>query len=428
VERPTPTDTEDTIAALSHAALSHRPGLLLVFSGGEPMLRTLPVGAGLTIGRGDLADDRLSRIHAEVRFVDGRWCVRDLDSRNGTFADGQRVAGTAAASLARVLRLAGSVFVPVNDLGPFEDFAARETLEEGTLVAGPALGRALAEIRQTARRGGSVLITGESGAGKELAARAFHASSPFATGPFVAVNCATIAPGLAERLLFGARRGAYSGADADSPGYIQASHRGVLFLDEIGELDLPVQAKLLRALELGVCWATHRDLRAAVAAGTFRADLYYRISGQQIALPPLRNRLEEIPPLVARALASVDRSLRAGGQLVEACLLRPWPGNVRELLGAVRAAAGRATAEASVRVCCHHLDPAAGQLIDRAGAAETGSADSGGTDLKSAVSDAEHRQIEKALGEANGNRALAARLLGISLRKLYYKLRIHGLR
>jgi DNA-binding NtrC family response regulator len=451
VERPTPTDTITATAALSRHALSRRSGLALVFSGARPLLRTFPVGSGLTLGRGDLPDDRLSRVHAEVRFEGGRCRARDLGSRNGTFVDGQRVQGAVATGVARVLRLADSLFLPFGDLAPLEDPALGGTLDDGTLVAGPALRRALAEVRQAAAGAGGVLVTGESGAGKELAARAFHAAGRHAAGPFVAVNCATIAQGVAERLLFGARRGAYSGADADAPGYVQAAHRGVLFLDEVGELDALVQAKLLRVLEtkevlplgavrpvpvdLSVCWATNRNLRTEVAAGRFRADLYYRIASHHVTLPPLRQRPEEIPSLVARALAEVDGSLRAHGLLVEACLLRPWPGNVRELLGAVRAAAARAHAEGVAVVLCQHLDPSAGEPIGDAPAdaappterAAPAGGGGSGSDLKSAVSEAERRQIEKALDETNGNRELAARRLGVSRRTLYYKLRAHGI-
>ena len=455
MERPTPTDTIETTFALARHALARRPGLVLVSSADGPVLRCFPVlaGASLTIGRGDIPDERLSRVHAQIRFVDGRWRVRDLGSRNGTFADGRRIEGELDGDVSRVLRMADSLFVPCADVTPFEDAAhGRASLDDGTIVAGPALQRALADVARAADSGDGILITGESGAGKELAARAFHAAGPCRDGPFIGVNGATIAPGLAERLLFGARRGAYSGAHADAPGYIQAASGGVLFLDEVGELDTLVQAKLLRVLEthevlplgavrplpvrLSVCWATNRNLRAEVADGRFRADLYYRIAGHHVALPPLRNRPEEIPFLVARALAQVDARLRAHAQLIEACLLRPWPGNVRELLGAARAAASRAKADGTTVVCPPHLEATAGELIGvESAAAVTLSLSENeqrcppagdGAGLKTAITEAERRQIEKALGEANGNRELAARRLGVSRRTLYYKLRVHG--
>jgi DNA-binding NtrC family response regulator len=225
-----------------------------------------------------------------------------------------------------------------------------------------------------------VLITGESGTGKELAARAFHSAGPQASGPFVAVNCAAIPEGLAERLLFGARRGAYSGATHDTEGYVQAAHGGTLFLDEVAELDAAVQAKLLRTietqqvLELGavapkpvrirVCSATH-DLRARVKAGRFRDDLYYRIGQPEIQLPPLRERREEIPWHLAECVKVVDPQspLSIDVSFVVECLQRPWPGNVRELLGEGRRAAARALDEGRRSVEARDLDPRAGKGV-----------------------------------------------------------------
>jgi transcriptional regulator with AAA-type ATPase domain len=421
-----------------------RPGLLLIFSGTRPAWRVFPLQDGvLTIGRGDLPDERLSRAHAEVVHRDGRWLVRDLDSRNGTFVDGQRVQGEGPLTPGSVLRLASSLFLPRDHLagwvqtgaaggvdagaaGGGDDFAAG-AVQAGAVIAGPALQAALAAVRRAAASGRTLLITGETGAGKEVAARAFHAAGPTPDGPFVAVNCAAIPEGLAERLLFGARRGAYSGATADAPGYLQAAAGGVLFLDEIGELELAVQAKLLRVLEsqevlpLGAvrpipldarfCWATHRNLRAAVAEGRFRADLFYRISAPAVAVPPLRERPEEIPLLVARALG--DSGLVPHSRLVESCLLRPWPGNVRELLGAVAAAAQCAAAESSQVVRRQHLDPAAGEPL-------TAAANIPGTPDRAAV--------EQALAVAGGNIAAAARALGLHRTQLYRLLARMGLR
>src|SRR5262249_15941137 len=156
---------------------------------------------------------------------------------------------------------------------------------------------------------------------------------------------------------FGARRGAYSGATEDADGYIVAAEGGVLFLDEVAELDLDVQAKVLRVVEthevlpLGgskprhvevrMCFATHRDLSAAVAEGRFRADLYYRIGEPQVQMPSLRERREEIPWLAMRAHEAAGGGPPLGAKLIEACLLRPWPGNVRELVSAIGAAIER---------------------------------------------------------------------------------------
>jgi DNA-binding NtrC family response regulator len=228
-------------------------------------------------------------------------------------------------------------------------------------------------------------LTGESGSGKEHAARRFHASGARPKGPFVAVNCASIPAALAERLLFGAKRGAFSGADADVDGHVQAADGGTLFLDEIAELDPPVQSKLLRMVENGevtalggarprkvdlrICTATHDDLRARVAAGTFREDLYFRLGRPSVSLPPLRERAEDIPWLVQAALE--------GGKpphvsIVELALARPWPGNVRELLLEIREAARAASSEECDAVEARHCSAEAGVRADEAGGAEGG--------------------------------------------------------
>ena len=180
--------------------------------------------------------------------------------------------------------------------------------------------------------------------------------------------------------MFGAKRGAYSGADADAAGYLQEADGGTLFLDEIAELDAQVQAKLLRALEskeilplgaakprkveLGFVSATNKDLRALVAAGALREDLYFRIGSPAVTLPPLRNRPEEIAPLVAGEMAKAAPALTAHVSLVEQCLLRPWPGNVRELIAEVRAAAQTALADGN-RVTARHLSATAGSMFSQ---------------------------------------------------------------
>jgi transcriptional regulator with PAS, ATPase and Fis domain len=250
-----------------------------------------------------------------------------------------------------VLRAGASLFLFCADV---RRFAGRRVEVEGGIVVGPTLRAIRDQIGQAARAGLVLHMTGETGAGKEVAARWFHEASARARGPFVAVNCAAVPAALAERLLFGARRGAYSGADADADGYVQAADTGTLFLDEVGELEPSTQAKLLRVLEtrevlplgaskarrvqLGLVSATHADLRAAVADGRFRADLYFRIGRPAVALPALRDRREEIPWLLAQALAG-EKTEGADASLVETALLRSWPGNARELLVETRSAA-----------------------------------------------------------------------------------------
>jgi DNA-binding NtrC family response regulator len=243
-------------------------------------------------------------------------------------------------------------------------------------------------VAEAARLGPTLHISGESGTGKEGLARAFHAAGPAAGGPFVTVNCAAIPEGVAERLLFGAKRGAYSGADADADGYVQAAHGGTLFLDEVAELSPGVQAKLLRVLETGevlplgasrprrvdvrFCSATNRDLRLLVAAGKLREDLFFRVATPRVTAPPLRDRPEEIPWLLCARIGEVAPTVALHASLVEACLLRAWPGNVRELLAEARNAARAAVLAQTQRVKAKHLDEAAGQAFAEAAPEEAG--------------------------------------------------------
>ncbi len=333
------------------------PGLLVVFSGGRAAWRPMPLSGGrLVLGRAALepasADQRLSRRHAEVAVEGGVFRVRDLGSRNGTFVGGVRVEGVRAARPGDVLRLGKTIAILAADLGALGPSAPEI---EGGLLIGPALRRARAQIERASAD--ALLVCGESGAGKEHVARSFHRARRGRRGPFVAVNCAALPEALAERLLFGARRGAFSGAD-DAVGHFEAAAGGTLFLDEIGELAPEVQAKLLRALEarevqrLGesharpvdvvVVAATHRDLRARVAEGRFRADLFFRVGLFEVELPPLRERLEEVPWLLEVATGAGGAGPALHASFVEACMLRPWPGNVRELVGVARVVAERA--------------------------------------------------------------------------------------
>ena len=346
-------------------------GLLLVCQNGKPLCVPLPFSMGtIELGRGTLSkhvDVKMSRHHARVRF-DGRcFFVEDLGSHNGTHVDGVRLEEGRAFPNPRVLRVGDSLFVFSADLRPIQSAGIRR---DGEFVHGPALQAVYERTRNMACFSDILHICGESGVGKEGVARAAHAAGAHSNGPFVAVNCATVAEGVAERLLFGARRGAYSGSVADAVGLLQAANGGTLFLDEIAELPLSVQAKLLRAVEshevlplgsnkpvpvnLHLYSATHKKLRAEVHHGRFREDLYFRIGRPDICLPPLRQRMEEIPWLVDLALRAVSREITPQLSLIELCLLRYWPGNVRELLAEIRIAG--LTALAAKRNTVEHSD------------------------------------------------------------------------
>jgi transcriptional regulator with GAF, ATPase, and Fis domain len=430
--------TVDDAASAAPLGSAPLPGAVWIAGAGVPRMRAAAMDRGrLVIGReGDLAvdDERVSREHAELRRSGGRFTVRDLGSKNGTFVDGVQTEGATPAAPGAIVRMGRSLVLLVADVRPF-DRVREADMAGGELIVGPHLLAALGEVERTAMRGDTLALRGESGSGKELAARRYHAASGRGDGAFVALNCAAIPEGVAERVLFGAKKGAFSGAVADADGSIVAADKGTLFLDEIAELVPAVQAKLLRVLEtrevlalgttrtravdIRVVVATHRDLRAEVAAGRFREDLYFRVGRPAVVLPPLRERREEIPWLVARAVGAVREGLAVHTGLLEACCTRPWPGNVRELLAEARHAAGEAVARAAERVGVEHLSNEAGMPIMMA-AGTPAEADAGEPVLDRAA-------IEAALSRCRANVSAAARELGLHRTQLYRLMKLHGI-
>ncbi len=287
-----------------------------------------------------------------------------------------------------------------------------------------------------------VLITGETGTGKELVARAIHQHSPRASGPFVAVNLSALPATLIEAELFGHEKGAFTGAVARRPGRFELAAGGTLLLDEIGDLDLSLQTRLLRVLQDGryervggtevltnrarVIAATHKPVRPGQPGATLRDDLYYRLAVIEVELPPLRARRSDIPQLVAHALASSPA--RAVSEEAMALLQSyAWPGNVRELVHVVQRAAVMCGAEV---IDVGDLPPAV-----RSGSAPLPPSAPGegpgepyaSMPMRDAVSLLERRMIEMALARSGGNRAEAARILGIARPQLYAKMDEHGL-
>ncbi|MCB9570111.1 MAG: sigma 54-interacting transcriptional regulator [Myxococcales bacterium] len=419
------------------------PGLVLLWTTDGPALDLFPLDRPLTIGRRggggeiQLRDDLVSRSHARVEPAPegGAW-VRDLGSRNGIWIDGEGRPEALLRDRAR-LRLGHSIFLFVDDLRAFAGGIERI---EGALV-GPGERPTWERITRLAALGNHLLIRGESGTGKELAARAYHRAHGPGERPFIAVNCATIPEGVAERLLFGTRKGAYSGANADAPGYVQAAHGGTLFLDEFGELELAVQAKLLRFLESGealplgatrpltvdvrVCLATNRDLREGIQRGSFREDLYYRVAEPSIVLPPLRERPASIPWLIQDVLDTLGGARRAHALLIEAALLRPWPGNVRELRRAIRSAAAEAEIAGHPVVMAADLGADAGAALGAPTTPTTTPAPASAAPPGAAPLDPPERlegrslrelddaTIRAALDRCGGNVSRAARHLGV---------------
>jgi transcriptional regulator of acetoin/glycerol metabolism len=432
---PNNDETRDDSSRRGEIQRRPRPGLVVVMTAGEPSCVGFEVsGIGVEVGRGAPqglleADDRISRRHVRIRHNKSAWEIQDLESRNGTFVNGEELIGERSCGGEPLIRIGRSLLWAVPDVTPFKEVSHKLPLR------GPVLGGRLtvawSEIALASRSGSTLCVRGESGSGKELAARAFHEArfGVNSKAPFVAVNCAAIPEGLAERLLFGAQRGAYSGANVDAEGYLQAAHKGTLFLDEIAELDPQVQAKLLRVLEtrevlplgatkpksveIAICVASHRNLRDEVARGRFREDLYFRLGRPQVDLPPLRERIDELPWLIAGELQSVDPELAASVTFVEECALRTWPGNVRELLHEARRSAHRALAEQASLVEKSHLASEAGRQI--MGSVPPLSETPSGRPKARVPSDEE---IEQALSDNGGNVRGTARMLGMHRNQL----------
>jgi DNA-binding NtrC family response regulator len=299
-------------------------------------------GAGLR-----LVDRAVSRMHCEVTVRPGSIALTDGGSTNGTFVDGRRVRDIDLAP-GTVVRVGGSSF-RVDVGGPPAALQLSQRASFGDMVGSSvAMRRVYSILERVAPTESTVLVLGETGTGKELAARAIHDGSARRAGPFIPVDCGAIPEHLVESELFGHVRGAFTGAVSDRRGVFEEAAGGTLFLDEIGELPLTMQPKLLRALETRsvrrvganrpvgidcrVVAATHRSLHRSVNQGTFREDLYYRLAVVEVELPPLRERVEDIPAIAAHLLERYSGVPTAPSpEMLSAFAVRPWPGNVREL-------------------------------------------------------------------------------------------------
>jgi transcriptional regulator with PAS, ATPase and Fis domain len=323
---------------------SLRPSLRAVWSAGSPLSAVRAIEASLAVGRAEdegvwrFEDPALSRRHAELLAAGEQARVRDTSS-GGTYVNGSRVDGELALADGDVLRMGDTFFVFRRD-----DAAVADAPLPSLVGMSPAIRRLRGQLAALAATDTLVLLLGETGTGKEVAARVLHDRSG-RTGAFVAVNSSAIPESLAETQLFGHVRGAFTGARTNEPGLFRAAEGGTILLDEIGELPLALQAKLLRALEeRAVCpvgstravpfdarviAATNKNLLGAIQTGAFRADLYARIAEIVVELPPLAARREDVVPLVLHALGAPAMLSPA---LVERLLLHPWPFNVREVV------------------------------------------------------------------------------------------------
>jgi len=312
-----------------------------------------------------------------------------------------------------------------------EEVEPEEPLPTEMIGSSPKMVEIYKTISRVAPTEALVLIEGETGTGKELIAHMIHANSPRAPMPFIPVDCASLAPSLIESELFGAMRGAYTGADRDRTGVFEAANGGTVFLDEIGEIDLNFQLKLLRFLQekevrpLGssrpkkvdvrIVAATNRDLRKMVEDGKFREDLWYRLDVVRITVPPLRERRGDIPLLAAAFLKRYNERYALDARITESGMKAlseyTWPGNVRQLQHMIErlvilAPGGRITEDA----------------VDEAIRASSPKEEPGET-----LAEAEAEQIRKVLAATGGNKSRAARILGIERKTLYRKLERMGL-
>jgi len=464
---------------------------------------TLEKGASYTIGRDRTCDivvahNSVSRKHSIVR-VGRQPEIEDTGSRNGTRVDGRLLTTGERAPLraGSIVHLGSVTMFVLEESAPHEPHSARSSSSswrvakpihaapESELAPGFVLKdeRMLAlyrSVRVIAESHMPVLVLGETGVGKEVLAHSINAMSSRCTRPFVKFNAAALPESLAESELFGHVRGAFTGADKTKEGLFEAANGGTLFLDEVGELSLQTQAKLLRVIETGelfrvgapkpttvdvrILSATNRDLSSLIAARQFRADLYYRLSGVTLHIPPLRDRPADIPALTeffanacARKAGKPAPSLSA--EAMAALCAHRWPGNARELKNVVERAvlvAGAARIEVEhlqlkveqvewlgdgdVRELTEVISsPESKGTVARlrgvtpngagAGAAETGPKSGSGLadKLRQELARQERDRIEAALGKTSGNQVMAARLLGISRRTLINRLDALGI-
>jgi len=394
---------------------------------------SVEISATLTIGsRPDsdlrLEDPTVSRKHAEISRTAEGYLLQDLGSTNGTFLSGVRVDRAYLREGAVITVGETSMVFGSRENGALRGDHAPSTFGRMVGVSEPML-KAFALLEGLAASSITVLIEGETGTGKELAARAVHDRSPRADRPFVIFDCSTVPGQLMESELFGHVKGAFTGASDARPGAVEEAEGGTLFLDEIGELPLDLQPKLLRLLDLKefkrvgtserktadvrFVAATNLDLEDQVGKDLFRRDLYFRISAAKVTLLPLRERPGDIPALARHFLDTLNkdhgRSLSLKKDAMGALSKHSWPGNIRELKNLLE------TAEA----LCQGDAISAKDLPFRTTESK---ASAGGS-----LAGAEEQAIKEALEKAGGNKRKAARMLGIAPSTLYAKMEKFGL-
>jgi transcriptional regulator with GAF, ATPase, and Fis domain len=392
-----------------------------------------------------LGDPTISRLHAELAFRDDGVWLRDLGSSNGSWVNGVRVERALVPHLGRIRIGTTDLILTHVRRGPPPELAADDWAEPRFhgLEGGSRKMRALyGTLARVAAAEAPVLVLGETGTGKEVVARALHESSARKGGPFVVVDCAALPENLLEAELFGHARGAFSGAVGARAGAIEAANHGTVFLDEIGELPLDVQPKLLRVLEtrefrrvggnrtlqtnVRVIAATKRDLQREVGAGKFREDLYFRLAVVPVTVPPLRARREDIPFLVQNMLkSSSGDALSVPPETMQSLAAHEWPGNVRELRNVLERSVYMAQATGATELgvvtlpTAHTTSDAAFHFEPDKSYRETRAKYDG---------EFERRYVKWLLGRHNGNISAAAREAKMDRKHLHDMAKKHGLR
>jgi len=433
------------IATRAVQARGSNVGLHAVVLSGSAKGTVRPVGETLRIGKAPdndlvLADDTVSRHHCELsRAADGIR-VRDLDSTNGTKVQGARVT-EAVVQPGTVLKV-GEVEVVLR-VAP----KGVEVLPSDKGSFGEAIGRSLAMrtifgvLERIAPTDATVLLEGETGTGKDVLARAIWSESKRAKGPFVVVDCGSVSYSLLESELFGHERGAFTGAVASRQGAFELADGGTVFLDEIGELPLDVQPKLLRVLEtkelrrvggnrvqktdVRVLVATRRNLQREVEAGKFREDLYFRLAVVPVTVPPLRVRREDIPPLVEHILSANGAGLTVSAETMQGLAAHDWPGNVRELRNVLERSIYLARAAGGTELSLVSLPTSGG------GAGDVFQFEPGKSYRETRAryeGEFERRYVKWLLGRHGGNVSAAARDAKMDRKHLHDMAKKHGLR
>jgi two-component system response regulator AtoC len=411
---------------------------LVVFAPAQVPARHL-LGLGkLVIGRAATCDividhETISRQHAALHVTADGVTVEDLGSANGTSVGGIALETGSRAPVPLGAMIAFGEVIALLRTGPNEDKAAPSSRPD--------------EIERVAATHLPVLIMGETGVGKEVVAETLVAKSPRRKAPFVRINCAALTESLFESELFGHERGAFTSADRAKPGLLETADGGTVLLDEVGELPLAAQAKLLRVLESGEVTrvgavaskrvdvrflaATNRDLAAMVDMGTFRADLLYRLDGITVRVAPLRERTSEIPTLARQLLESAckvsgRKAPLLGDEAIDRLVRHDWPGNVRELRRVMERVA--ALVPGAV-IAQSDLEPLLVSAMARVSRPPPPPSSTGSLrdEVKSEVESIERTRIEDALRRAAGNQTQAAKLLGISRRTLIDRIDRFGL-